>query len=142
MATRNATAQWNGGLKDGNGTMAGGSGAFDAPFTYRSRFEEGAETNPEELIGAALAGCYSMQLSAMLEADGHAPESVRTEAKVTLRAGDAGPHIARIDLVSRGRVDLDAAAFEQTAAAAKDACLVHNALAGVGEITLDAALDA
>jgi osmotically inducible protein OsmC len=142
MATRNATAQWNGGLKGGNGQMAAGSGAFDTPFTFRSRFETGPETNPEELIGAALAGCYSMQLSAMLEKDGATPESVRTEAEVTLRADDSGPHISRIDLATRARVPgIDDGAFQQTVAAAKEACLIHRALAGVGEITVQAQLE-
>lgn len=142
MATRNATAQWNGGLKDGNGEMALGTGTFEAPFTYRSRFEEGPETNPEELIGAALAGCYSMQLSSMLEKDGAQPESVRTEARVSLRAGDEGPYIERIDLTTRARVPgIDAATLEETAAAAKQGCLVQRALAGVGEITVDATLE-
>ena len=142
MATRHATAQWNGGLKGGNGEMAVGSGAFETPFTYRSRFETGPETNPEELVGAALAGCYSMQLSAMLETGGDTPESVRTQAAVTLRADDSGPHIARIELTTRARVPgVDAGTFESTAAAAKQACLIHRALAGVGEITVDAQLE-
>ncbi len=144
MATRNATAQWNGGLKDGNGQMAGGSGAFETPFTFESRFvaEDARGTNPEELIGAALAGCYSMQLSAMLEKDGSTPESVRTEAEVTLRADDSGPHISRIDLATRARVPgIDDGAFQQTVAAAKEACLIHRALAGVGEITVQAQLE-
>ncbi len=142
MATRNATAQWNGGLKDGNGEMAVGSGAFDTPFNYRSRFESAPETNPEELIGAAHAGCFSMALSAALERDGTPVESVRTEAKVTLRTDEGGPRIAKIELSTRGRVPgIDAATFERAAAAAKDDCLVSKALAGVGEIVVDAKLE-
>lgn len=143
MATRRANAQWNGGLKGGNGNMAVGSGAFETPFTYESRFEgDTPESNPEELIGAALAGCYSMQLSAMLEADGNTPESVRTEAKVQLRAADEGPYIASIALTSRCRAPgLDSGTFDRTAAAAKEGCLIHRALGAVPEITLDAALE-
>jgi lipoyl-dependent peroxiredoxin len=139
MATRKASAQWNGGLKGGNGTMALGSGVWEGPFTYGSRFEgDGSATNPEELIGAAHAGCYSMQLSAMLEAAGTPPESVRTEASVELRAGDEGPRIASITLRPTGRVPgIDAARFEEVAQEAKQACLVTRALAAVENVTIE-----
>jgi lipoyl-dependent peroxiredoxin len=144
MATRKASAQWNGGLKGGNGTMALGSGVWEGPFTYRSRFEgDGSATNPEELIGAAHAGCYSMQLSAMLEANGTPAESVRTDASVELRAGDEGPRIASITLATTGRVPgIDAATFEQTAQEAKQACLVTRALAGVADVTVTPTFEA
>ena len=143
MATRKASAQWNGGLKGGNGTMALGSGVWEGPFTFRSRFEgDESATNPEELIGAAHAGCYSMQLSAMLEAAGTPAESVRTNAGVELRMGDEGPRIDSIALTTRGRVpNLDDAAFKQAAEVAKSGCIVSRALAGVNEITVDAALE-
>ena len=139
MATRKASAQWNGGLKGGNGSMALGSGVWEGPFTFRSRFEgDGSATNPEELIGAAHAGCYSMQLSAMLEAAGTPAESVRTEAAVELRMGDEGPRIASITLRTTGRVPgIDAAKFEETAQEAKQACLVTRALAGVDTVTIE-----
>jgi lipoyl-dependent peroxiredoxin len=141
MATRTATAQWNGTLKEGNGTMAGGSGGFEMPFTFKSRFE-GEGANPEELIGAALAGCFSMQVSASLAEAGTPVDSVRTEAKVQLRAGDEGPRIDSIALTTRGKVpDLDDAAFKQAAEEAKNGCIISRALAGVNEITVDAALE-
>jgi lipoyl-dependent peroxiredoxin len=142
MATRNATARWSGTLQEGNGSMALGSGAFEGPFTFRSRFEDDAGTNPEELIGAALAGCYSMQLGAMLGEAGTPAESITTEARVHLRRKDELPTITRIDLTARGRVSgIDDAAFQQSARDAKAACLVHRALAGVDEITLEAVLE-
>ncbi|MGH2948469.1 MAG: OsmC family peroxiredoxin [Solirubrobacteraceae bacterium] len=141
MATRTATAQWNGTLKEGNGTMAGGSGGFEMPFTYKSRFE-GEGANPEELIGAALAGCFSMQVSTDLAEAGTPVESVRTEARVQLRMGDEGPYIASIALTARGRVPgLDDAAFKAAAETAKSGCIVSRALAAVGDITVDAALE-
>jgi lipoyl-dependent peroxiredoxin len=141
MATRTATAQWNGTLKEGNGTMAGGSGGFEMPFTYESRFE-GEGANPEELIGAALAGCFSMQVSAALAEAGTPVESVRTEAKVQLRMGEEGPYVASIALTARGRVaGLDDAAFKEAAETAKSGCIISRALGGVGEITVDAALE-
>lgn len=132
---RTARAQWNGGLKDGDGTMGLGSGAFEGPFTYRSRFEEGDGTNPEELIGAALAGCFTMQLSANLEREGKRPFVVETDARVHLRNVDGTPSIARIELATRGRVDgLDQEGFEQKAQEAKEGCIVSRALGGVEEI--------
>jgi osmotically inducible protein OsmC len=145
MATRKATAQWSGGLKGGSGSMALGSGVWEGPFSFKSRFEddEPTATNPEELIGAAHAGCYSMQLSAMLEAAGTPAESVRTNATVELRAGgDEGPHIASIRLSTTGRVPgIDAAAFEKTAQEAKQACLVTRALAGVKDVSLEVSFE-
>jgi lipoyl-dependent peroxiredoxin len=142
MATRNASAQWSGDLKEGAGTMALGSGAFEGPYTYKSRFEDGAGTNPEELIGAAHAGCFTMQLSAGLAADGHVVDEVKTDAHVQLRIVDGLPTITQIDLVTRGRVPgIDDATFQEHAKAAKEGCPVSKALAGVPEITLDASLE-
>jgi osmotically inducible protein OsmC len=142
MATRNASAQWNGTLREGNGNMAVGSGAFEGPFTFRSRFEGDSGTNPEELIGAAIAGCYSMQLGAMLGEAGNPADSVKTEAKVHLRQQDGLPTITQIELVTRVRASgLDDAALQETASAAEQACLVARALGGVGEITVDAKLE-
>ena len=144
MATRKATAEWRGGLEGGGGNVAVGSGVYEGPYSFKSRFEddEPTATNPEELIGAAHAGCYSMQLSAMLEAAGTPADSVRTVATVELRADDSGPRIRSITLATTGRVPgIDAATFEQTAQAAKAECLITKALAGVDQITVEATLE-
>jgi osmotically inducible protein OsmC len=142
MATRNASAQWKGNLVEGDGSMALGSGAWEGPFTFKSRFEEGQGTNPEELIGAALAGCFTMQLSHALSEAGHVPDSVQTQAKVQIRNVDGNPTIAQIDLETRARVPgLDDESFQQQAKTAKDGCIISRALAGVGNITVDATLE-
>jgi lipoyl-dependent peroxiredoxin len=140
MPARSANARWEGGLKDGKGNMRLGGGAFEGQYSFSSRFEEGAGTNPEELIAAAHAGCYSMALSAGLEKAGFSPNSVETEAKVHLSPADGGFGISRIDLVSSADVPgIDDGAFQQAAQAAKDGCPVSKALAAV-EITLNATL--
>ena len=142
MATRNASAHWQGTLMEGDGRMAFGSGAWEGPFTFKSRFEEGEGTNPEELIGAAEAGCFTMQLSHDLAEAGHPVESVQTQAKVHIRNVDGNPTISQIDLITRGRVPgLDEATFKEMAEATKDACIISRALAGVTDITVDAALE-
>ena len=142
MATRNASARWQGTLKEGEGRMGLGSGAWEGPFTFKSRFEEGAGTNPEELIGAAEAGCFTMQLSSQLAEAGHPVESVQTQAKVRIRNIDGMPTIAQIELVTRGRVPgLDEATFKVNAESAKEGCFISRALGSVGEITVDAALE-
>ena len=144
MAKRKANAQWSGGLKGGNGEVALGSGVFTGPYSFKSRFEddEPTATNPEELIGAAHSACYSMQLSAMLEAAGTPPESVRTAAEVELRVTDAGPRITSIKLSTTGRVPgIDAATFEKTAQEAKEACLISQALAAVPDISVEASFE-
>ena len=141
MPTRNGSAEWRGTLQEGEGTVKVGSSSYEGPYSFKSRFEEGEGTNPEELIAAAHAGCYSMQLSAMLEGDGHTATSVRTTAKVTLRFVDEAPTITKIELETQGSVpDLDQAAFQAAAEKAKELCLVSRALAGVEEITLTATL--
>jgi osmotically inducible protein OsmC len=140
MPTRTSSARWQGSLKDGAGTMALGSGAFEGPFSFRSRFEEGAGTNPEELIAAAHAGCFSMAFSNILSQAGHVPTSVDTRANVHLEKTDAGFGITRIDLVTRGDVPgVDEAEFQKLAEQAKANCPVSKALSAV-EITLDATL--
>jgi lipoyl-dependent peroxiredoxin len=140
MPARTATAHWEGGLQQGKGTMRLGSGAFEGQYSYSSRFEEGTGTNPEELIGAAHAGCFSMALSAGLERDGHPPTSVDTTAHVHLDRGDSGFRISRIDLDCTAQVPgLDDARFQAEAATAKATCPVSQALAGV-DIRLDARL--
>jgi lipoyl-dependent peroxiredoxin len=141
MPTRNGSAEWRGDLQSGDGTLKVGERSYEGPYTFKSRFEEGEGTNPEELIGAAQAACYSMQLGAMLANDGHTPESVNTTAKVHLRFVDDKPTITTIELQTEGKVPgIDQATFESTAAQAKEACLVSRALAGVGEITVSAKL--
>ena len=141
MPTRNGSAEWRGDLQGGEGTLKVGASSYEGPYSFKSRFEEGEGTNPEELIGAAQAACYSMQLSAMLANDGHTPDSVNTTAKVHLRFVDDKPTITLIELETEGKVPgIDQSTFESTAAAAKEACLVSRALAGVDEITLSAKL--
>jgi lipoyl-dependent peroxiredoxin len=141
MAVRQANAEWKGTLKEGAGEMALGSGAFKGPFSFVSRFENGSGTNPEELLGAAHAGCFSMALAAGLGRAGITPTSIRTNAKVHLGATDAGPTITRIDLEVEGEVPgIDQATFQQHAEAAKKGCVVSRALGGVKDITLNARL--
>ena len=140
MPVRKANAQWQGDLKSGKGTMALESGAYEGQFSFKTRFEDGNGTNPEELVGAAHAGCFSMQFSAMLAAEGHTPDSVQTEAKVHFSVEDT-PTIERIDLITRGKVPgMDDAQFKDIASKAKDACPVSRLYSGA-EITLDAALE-
>jgi osmotically inducible protein OsmC len=128
-------------LKEGSGKMRAGSGAFEGPFTFVSRFETGPGTNPEELIGAAHAGCFSMALAAALGRAGHDPTSIKTTSKVHLGSTDAGPTITQIDLNVEGQVPgIDAATFQEFAEGAKQGCVVSRALAGVAKMTLTATL--
>jgi osmotically inducible protein OsmC len=140
MAIRTAKAQWNGNLTEGNGTMALGSGAYTGAYSFKSRFEEGAGTNPEELIAAAHAGCFSMALSGQLSKGGFSPKSVRTTAKVQLLKGEAGFSITQIELENESEVPgIDNAKFQELAGNAKTGCPVSKALAAV-EIKLSAKL--
>jgi lipoyl-dependent peroxiredoxin len=140
MPVRTAKSVWRGDLKSGDGTVALGSGAFEGPYSFPSRFEEGAGTNPEELIGAAHAGCFAMQLASTLSKAGFVPQEVRAEARVHLGKTDAGMSITKIELVCRASVPgIDAEAFAAQAKAAKEGCIVSRALAAV-PIDLDAAL--
>jgi osmotically inducible protein OsmC len=140
MPARTAKAEWRGALMDGSGRVELGSGTFAGPYDFRSRFQDGGGTNPEELIGAAHAGCFSMALSNMLAQAGSPPEYVRTTAKVHLEKGDAGFAISRIDLDTEGSVPgMDEATFLGHAQNAKAQCPVSKALASV-EITLTAKL--
>src|SRR5689334_7277000 len=116
MPARTAEAQWEGSLQEGKGTMRLGSGAFEGQYSFSSRFEEGTGTNPEELIGAAHAGCFSMALSAGLGRAGYTPTRVHTTATVHLEKGDAGFRISRIDLRTEAEVPgIDDAAFQEQA---------------------------
>jgi lipoyl-dependent peroxiredoxin len=141
MPKRTASARWDGSLQEGSGAMRMASGAYEGPYSFQSRFEEGDGTNPEELIAAAHAGCFSMALSLVLGQAGHEPESIETEATVQLdKAGD-GFAITHILLRSQARVPgIDADEFQQLAEAAKDGCPVSKALGGVDSIALEAEL--
>jgi lipoyl-dependent peroxiredoxin len=134
------TAQWTGDIQTGAGTFTAGD-SIKGGYTFKSRFEDGPGSNPEQLIAAAHASCFSMALSSLLGQAGHPPDSVETEATVTLRPVDGKPTITKIDLVTVGRVPgLEEAAFVEHALAAKAGCPVSRALAGVPEITLQASL--
>jgi lipoyl-dependent peroxiredoxin len=141
MATRNGTAEWRGDLRNGSGTVEVASGLFSGKYSFKTRFEDEPGTNPEELIAAAHASCFSMALSNILAEAGHVAESVNTTARVHLRIVDGGPAINQIDLVTQGTVPgIDQDQFATYAQQAKEGCPVSRALAGVGEITLDAKL--
>jgi lipoyl-dependent peroxiredoxin len=144
MATRNASATWRGNLKEGEGTMALGSGIWEGPFTFKSRFEpeEAGGTNPEELIGAAEAGCFTMQLASTLSQAGHVPDSVETEAKVHIRQVDGNPTITQIDLITRGKVPgIDQETFQKTAQETREVCIISRALGSVETINVTATLE-
>lgn len=136
-----ASAEWKGGLKTGGGTFSAGDGGISGEFSFKSRFEDGPGANPEQLIAAAHASCFSMALSGVLEQAGTPVESVNTDASVTLRMVDGTPTITAVGLKTVGVVPgIDQAAFEQAANGAKANCPVSRALAGVPEITLEATL--
>jgi lipoyl-dependent peroxiredoxin len=138
MPTRKAEAVWKGDLQDGEGTMRFGSGAFEGAYSFTSRFEEGTGTNPEELIGAAHAGCFSMALSNGLSQAGHVPNSVETEARVKLEPVEGGFGITGIELSTVAEVPgIDEEEFRRQAEAAKEGCPVSQALSAV-QITLEA----
>lgn len=140
MIVRKASAVWQGDLKGGKGRVALGSGAFAGQYSFTSRFEEGTGTNPEELIAAAHAGCFSMALSAGLGRAGFTPEEVATTAKVKMEKLEAGFRITGILLQCEAKVPgIEAEAFAEQAQGAKENCPVSQALKAV-EITLDARL--
>lgn len=141
MAAR-GTAEWKGDLKGGSGTFKAGDGGISGDFSFTTRFEDAPGANPEQLIGAALASCFSMALSNALAMDGHVPESVRTEAVVSIGKIDGANSIARIDLTTIGDVPgIDQATFEEYAENARTGCIVSRALAGVPEKNLTATLE-
>jgi len=140
MAIRTAKARWEGNLQEGKGTMALGSGAYEGAYSFASRFEEGKGTNPEELLGAAHAGCFSMALAAALGKGGFTPQSVNTNAKVHLLKQAEGFAITLIELQTEAQVPgIDNAKFQEIAEGAKKGCPVSKALAAT-EIKLDAKL--
>lgn len=136
-----ASAEWKGDIQSGVGTFTAGD-TIKGGYTFKSRFEDGPGSNPEQLIGAALAACFSMSLTNILVVAANClVESVHTDATVTLRFVDDAPAIAKIELVTEGRVSgIDEDGFVACAQEAKEGCLVSRALAGVPEITLDAKL--
>ena len=128
MSIRNASAVWNGTLKEGNGTMKVGSGAFEGEYTFASRFEEGTGTNPEELVGAAQAGCFSMYLASVLTNAGFPPVQVRTSAKVHL---EEGPRITLVELDTEAEVpNIDEKTFLESVDKSKKNCPISLALTG------------
>jgi lipoyl-dependent peroxiredoxin len=140
MPVRNADAQWEGPLQSGKGQMRFGSGAFEGAYSFSSRFEEGTGTNPEELIAAAHAGCFSMALAGALGRAGHDPTRVSTTAKVHLEKQEAGFRIPRIELTTEAVVPgIDDATFQEVAEGAKQNCPVSVLVAGA-QITLNAKL--
>ena len=140
MPVRTADAEWKGGIMDGGGRMALGSGAFEGQYSFGTRFENGTGTNPEELIGAAHAGCFSMALTAALGRAGYSPQRVATSARVHFEKVDGAPTITRIELTTEAEVaDITDEAFQEQATGAKENCPVSKALAGV-QIELTAKL--
>lgn len=138
MLVRRASATWHGSIGEGHGHMEFGD--FEGSYSVASRFEDGEGTNPEELLGAAHAGCFSMALSSNLSAAGHPPISVETSAQVHIDKLEAGWTVTRVHLVTKAEVaGLEAEAFQEFAEEAKENCPISRALAGV-EITLEASL--
>lgn len=140
MVVRTSTAQWHGSVPDGGGCVSLGSGVFEGPYSFGSRFEDEAGTNPEELLGAAHASCFSMALSLLLTQAGYTPTRIRTAAKVSIERSGDGFAITHIELVTEGEVPgLDPNSFSAHAEVAKATCPVSKALAGV-DISLTANL--
>jgi osmotically inducible protein OsmC len=141
MTARNGSAEWHGSIERGSGTVSVGDGVLEGAYSYESRFAEGEGTNPEQLIAAAHAACFTMALSSVLGAAGHVPESVHTNARIQLRNIDGDPTLTRIDLETEGRVSgVDEHEFRRHAEEAKVNCPVSRALAGIPEIVLSAKL--
>jgi osmotically inducible protein OsmC len=140
MPVREARARWEGALVDGKGTVRTETGSFEGPYSFRSRFEEGSGTNPEELIAAAHAGCFSMAFSDELAGAGHVPTSVETTARVHLDKVEGGFAITTIELITEAVVPgIDDEEFQRHAHDAKVGCPISKALAAV-RVTLDARL--
>ncbi len=140
MAERESEARWTGDLKGGEGTMRLGGGAYEGNYTFRSRFEEGEGTNPEELIAAAHAGCFSMAFADELSQAGHTVDSVETTAKVALGKKDGEAAITGVELTTHAKVPgIEDSEFQEIAEVAKKGCPVSKALAAI-DITLSAEL--
>jgi osmotically inducible protein OsmC len=140
MPIRTASARWQGNLPEGSGTIKTGRGGFEGNYSFKSRFQEGEGTNPEELIGAAHAGCFSMFFSKLLAEAGYSP-TVETTANVHLDKTDAGMTVTRIDLETAAEVPgIDEAEFQKLAEASKEGCPISRLLAPGAQITLTARL--
>jgi osmotically inducible protein OsmC len=138
MSVRTAKSQWNGTLQDGQGKMNFSN--YSGPFTFKSRFEEGSGTNPEELVGAAHSGCYSMFLAALISGEGLTPDSVETTAKVHLGKDDVGPVVTTIELDCQVKCEgLSQEKFQELSAAAKEKCPISR-LVAAADIKLNATL--
>jgi osmotically inducible protein OsmC len=141
MPTSNATAAWEGGLKNGRGHFSAGSGVFQGDYSFPTRFEGAKGTNPEELIAAAHAACFSMALSAELEKAGKTPRRISTKASCTIEKAGGGFKITKMRLETRGEVPgIDQGTFAKAAEAAKEGCPVSGALKGNVQFELDARL--
>jgi lipoyl-dependent peroxiredoxin len=142
MATRNGSAVWRGDLQGGEGRITVGNGVHEGPYSFKSRFEDGEGTNPEELIAAAEAGCFTMAMSLMLGNEGHAPEELQTDARAILRNVEGAPKITGMEIKTRGRVPgIDQETFQRVAEQAKQECVISRALAGIDEFTVEATLE-
>ena len=138
---RSGSAVWKGDLEGGEGSLTVGDGVFEGAYTFKSRFEEGEGTNPEELIAAAHAACFAMAFSGDLAKAGHTPESIEARARVVLKEIDGAPTLARIEITAEGRVPgIDEDEYQRIAEGAKENCPVSRALASVPEIRLEATL--
>ena len=141
MATRNGSAEWKGDLQSGGGTVTVGDGAWTGNYSFKSRFEDGEGTNPEELLAAAHAGCFTMAMSLFLTTQGHPPDKLNTTVKTTLRQVDNAPTITKAEIAVTGSVPgVDQDQFQQFAEQAKEQCVISRALAGVQEMTVTASL--
>ena len=141
MPKRKASARWEGSIVEGGGRVSLGSGAYEGPYSFQSRFKEGDGTNPEELLGAAHAGCFTMALALVLGNAGHEPASLETDTVVHLEKDGEGSTITRIELRTRGRVPgITADEFREHAQIAKDNCPISKAVTAVETIELDADL--
>lgn len=141
MPTSKSTAVWEGKLKEGKGRFTAGSGAFQGPYTFKTRFEGAPGTNPEELLAAAEAACFSMALSGACEQAGHPATSLETSAACTIEMVDRGPKITKMDLTVKGKVPgLDQAAFAKLAEETLKGCPVSKALAGIPSFSVKATL--
>jgi lipoyl-dependent peroxiredoxin len=141
MAIRKAEATWKGTLKEGSGNMKVGSGAFDVPFSFGTRFADEPGTNPEELVGAALAGCFSMYLSAQLTDAGFPPTRIHTAADVHFGRDAVGPLIEKLVLTTQANVPgVDQAKFDELVAVSKKSCPISRALGAIKELEVHASL--
>lgn len=133
MSVRTANAQWNGTLKNGKGIMSFSN--YKGPYTFASRFEKGEGTNPEELVGAAISGCYSMFLSALISEEGLNPESVQTTAKVHLESDNIGPVITKIELDCKVKCEgLSQYKFDELANASKEKCPISRLYSSANKV--------